>query len=115
MARAEKLYDLMLLINPEVDDERRDAILQVTRDIIERGSGRIEGEYDWALRPLTFEIAHRADAEYYLMQFYGPPEVLDTLRHTLRITDGVLRHRIIAVRPGTPPPPEVRQPTAAEA
>jgi small subunit ribosomal protein S6 len=115
MAQADKLYDLMLLLNPEVDDERRDAILATARGIIERGGGTVEGEYDWGLRPLTFEIGHRPDGEYYLFQFTGEPEVLEDLHHTLRITDGLMRFRIIAVRPGTPPPPEVRQPATAEA
>jgi small subunit ribosomal protein S6 len=112
MAEADKLYDLMLIVNPDVDDDRRDAILGTARDIITRGNGSIEGEYDWGLRAMTFEIAHRADAEYYLFQFRGRPPVLEDLQHTLRITDGILRFRIIKVKPGTPPPPEVRQPAA---
>lgn len=113
MAAADKLYDLMLIVNPDVDDDRRDAILATARDIITNGGGEVAGEYDWGLRAMTFEIAHRPDAEYYLFQFSASPEVLENLQHTLRITDGVLRFRIIAVRPGTPPPPEVRQPAAA--
>ncbi len=39
------------------------------------------------------------------MQFTGPTSLLESLGHTLGITDGVLRHRIIKVLPGTPPPP----------
>jgi small subunit ribosomal protein S6 len=112
MAEADKLYDLMLIVNPDVDDDRRDAILATARDIVARGGGSIEGEYDWGLRAMTFEIAHRPDAEYYLFQFRGQPPVLEDLQHTLRITDGILRFRIIKVKPGTPPPPEVRQPAA---
>ena len=39
------------------------------------------------------------------LQFTGPTALLDTLRHSLGITDGVLRSRIIKVLPGTPPAP----------
>jgi small subunit ribosomal protein S6 len=35
--------------------------------------------------------------------------VLDALNRTLHITDGVTRFRIIKLRPGTPPAPDVRQ------
>jgi small subunit ribosomal protein S6 len=35
------------------------------------------------------------------------------LDHTLKITDGVLRFRIIKLRAGTPPPPEMGAATAA--
>jgi small subunit ribosomal protein S6 len=36
--------------------------------------------------------------------------LLEQLDHSLKITDGVLRFRIIRLRPGTPPPPEVKPP-----
>ena len=61
-----------------------------------------------ALRPLAFEINHRAEADYHLLQFAAPPALLETLSHNLHIADGVLRFRIIKVLPGTPPPPELR-------
>ena len=35
-------------------------------------------------------------------------ELLEQLDHNLKITDGVLRHRIIKLRPGTPDPPDLR-------
>ena len=58
------------------------------------------------MRRLAFEIDHTADADYHLLQFSGPPALVETLGYNLKITDGVLRHRIIKVTPGTPPPPE---------
>jgi small subunit ribosomal protein S6 len=39
------------------------------------------------------------------MQFHGPAELLANLQRTLRITDGVVRFRIIKLEPGTPAPP----------
>ena len=45
---------------------------------------------------------HTADAEYHLLQFSGPPALVETLSYNLKITDGVVRHRIIKVTPGTP-------------
>ena len=47
------------------------------------------------------------DADYHLIQFRGPRELLEQLDHNLKITDGILRHRIIKLRPGTPPPPDL--------
>ena len=113
---ADKLYDLMLLLRSDLPDERQEEILASVRDMIAQGGGELQVEHDWGLRALTFEIQHRADAHYELFQFTAPPELLESIRHQLRITDGVLRHRIIKVTPGTPPPPEVRrEPAAAEA
>jgi small subunit ribosomal protein S6 len=109
MARAPRLYDLMLLLRTDIEEDRRDEILAGVRSMIEQRDGTLEVEHDWGVRALTYEIGHRADAEYFLLQFRGGPDLLETLRHTLRITDGVARFRIIKVAPGTPPPPEVRR------
>jgi small subunit ribosomal protein S6 len=115
MAREPQLYDLMLLLRTDIDEDRRDEILAGVRSMIEQRGGTLEVLHDWGVRTLTFDIGHRSDAEYFLVQFTGPPELLETLRHTLRITDGIARSRIIKVAPGTPPPPEVRlAPAGAE-
>jgi small subunit ribosomal protein S6 len=64
---------------------------------------------------MTFQIRHQADAEYHLLQFTAPGELIAELSHTLRITDGVLRHRVIKVRPGTPAAPSSPPPVVAGA
>ena len=71
------------------------------------------GTHDWGQRKLAYEIDHKAEGEYHLIQFHGPPALLDRLRTTLRVADGVLRSRIIRLEPGTPPPPP--PPSAAPA
>ena len=42
-------------------------------------------------------------------------EVLAALDHTLKITDGVNRFRVIKLRPGTPEPPDLRAAAAGAA
>ena len=101
------LYDLMLMLDPNAPEGRGDAILGDVRSMIE-SSGNLVGEHDWGLRRMTFEIRHRPEAAYTLFQFEGENDLLDRLNHTLKITDGVLRFRIIRIKPGTPPPPEPR-------
>ena len=101
------LYDLMLMLDPNAPEGRGDAILGDVRSMIE-SNGTLVGEHDWGLRKMTFEIRHRPEAAYTLFQFEGENELLERLNHTLKITDGVLRFRIIRIKPGTPPPPEPR-------
>src|SRR5205807_8233033 len=70
---------------------------------------------DWGRRPLAYEIRHQPDAEYRLLQFKAPGTLIDDLSHTLRITDGVVRFRVIKNRPGTPPAPSSPPPVVAAA
>jgi len=111
MAQLPPIYDLMVLLSTSVEDERRARILADVEQTIADNGGSIELKQEWGVRRLAFEIAHTGDAEYHLLQFNGPPALVETLSYNLKITDGVLRHRIIKVTPGTPPPPE---PTAQE-
>jgi small subunit ribosomal protein S6 len=106
MAQLPPIYDLMVLLATSAEDERRARILADVEQTIADNGGAIELKQDWGVRRLAFEIAHTRDAEYHLLQFSGPPALVETLSYNLKITDGVLRHRIIKVRPGTPPPPE---------
>ena len=101
-------YDLMLILDPNAPDGRHDAILGDVRSMIGSG-GTLVGEHDWGMRRLAYEIDHRGDGAYHLFQFEGGNDLLERLDHTLKITDGVLRFRIIKLKPGSPPPPTPRQ------
>ena len=102
------LYDLTVLLDPEAPEERRSEILQNLESAIQSG-GTLVGHHDWGVRRMTFEIRHRPEAEYHLYQFEtDSSDLLDRLAHNLKITDGVLRHRIIRLKAGSPPPPSPR-------
>jgi small subunit ribosomal protein S6 len=96
-------YDLMLLLDPNAPEGRSDQILGDVEQAIGAG-GSLIGRHDWGVRRMAFEIDHRPEADYRLFQFDADVPVLERLDHMLKITDGVLRFRIIKVRPGTPPP-----------
>jgi small subunit ribosomal protein S6 len=107
-------YDLTLLLDTTAPPERREQILAEVEQKI-RAEGEIAGRHDWGVRHLAYEIRHKPDAEYHLLQFTGPPSLLEELGRSLKIADGVVRFRIIKLRPGTPPPPELRpEPPRAE-
>jgi small subunit ribosomal protein S6 len=110
-------YDLLILIDADVPEERRAQVLDAIRKQI-TGGGELKSDVEWGVRKLAFEIAHRGDAYYHLFQLEAPPELLTQLEHSLSIDDAVLRHRIIRLpkgAPDTPPPsPGPTTPRAAE-
>lgn len=115
MPRDAPIYDLVLLLSSSAEDEQRAKILSDVESAISNGGGSIERNADWGTRALSYRINHQRDAEYHMLQFSGPPSLLETLNHDLRITDGVLRFRIIKVVRGTPPAPESAPPVIAPA
>ena len=104
-----RLYDLMLLLDSNAPDARRRESVGNVQSMIE-GGATLVGAHDWGMRRMAYEIDHRADADYHLFQFETDVgDLLERLDHTLKITDGVLRFRIIRLKPGSPPPPAPRQ------
>ncbi len=110
MAEAEITYDLNVLLDSELPEEQRERILADVEAMV-ADTGTIVSAHDWGRRKMAYEIRHKADADYHLIQFHGPRELLERLDRTLRITDGVVRYRIIKLRAGTPGPPDLRSVT----
>ena len=96
----------MLLLDTSAPEEQRKKVLSDVESAISSAGSVVGSTHDWGQRPLAYEIRHRADAEYYLLQFQGPSSMLESLQRSLRIADGVLRFRIIKLAPGTPGPPD---------
>ena len=107
MASDPPVYDLMVLLNPADDEDRRLKIMGDLEVLIDQ-HGTIVSRHEWGVRRTTFEIRKVHEGDYHLIQFQGSNELLQALDHALKITDGVLRHRIIKLRPGTPAPPDLR-------
>ena len=95
------------MLDTSADDSRRAEILKSVQEAVAKG-GEVVNEQDWGPRAMAFEIRHKKDADYHLLQFHGTPELLAQLDRSLRITDEVVRFRIIKLAAGTPAPPEHR-------
>src|ERR671924_65770 len=114
MAKEPPVYDLVLLLDNTIEQERRDTILANVEDAIDR-EGELVGRHDWGVRSTIYEVRKHGEADYHLLQFRGSPALLEQLDHNLKITDGILRFRIIKLRPGTPAPPDLRPAAIAAA
>jgi small subunit ribosomal protein S6 len=112
---APREYELVLMLDPQLDAPARDALAQTARGQIE-AAGALKQENSWGLRKMAYEINRRTEADYRWYRFEAPTELLDTLDHNLKIADGVLRFRIFKVEPNTPSivPPAVAAPGPRE-
>ena len=110
-------YELVLMLDPEAPEERRDEIAAEARSRIE-SAGELKAERAWGMRKLAYEIHQRTEADYRFFRFATGNAVLGDLDHNLKITDGVLRFRIFKVDPRSPviePPPPTALASAAPA
>ncbi len=85
-------YEIMLLLDPDVADERGAEIIQRIKDAVDSAGGTWDGHEPWGRRRLAYEIQHKNEAVYHLLMFTSPPETLAEITRVLKITDGVIRH-----------------------
>ena len=104
-------YEILLLLDPELPEERQNEIVSRIREAVER-DGRWEGHEPWGRRRLSYEIDHKPEGVYHLLTFETEPATLDEISRVLKITDGVMRHLAVrrikgaATRPPQPAPEE---------
>jgi small subunit ribosomal protein S6 len=116
-------YEILLMLDPELAEERQAEILTRTQELVTKLDGEWENQTSWGRRRLAYEIDHKPEGIYHLLTFKSSPEALDEVSRVLKITDGVMRHmatrrpkphrRATTAAASAPPPAEVA--VAAEA
>jgi small subunit ribosomal protein S6 len=90
-------YELMLVLRPDLADDKSQAIVdRTTRGIVTAG-GQIIKVAPWGRRRLAYPIDRHREGSYHIILFEAPSDAIVELEHTLLITEEVLRHLITRV------------------
>ncbi|MGH3093492.1 MAG: 30S ribosomal protein S6, partial [Gaiellaceae bacterium] len=60
-------YEIMLLLDSELADERQSEIITRARELVEKRGGTWQSDEPWGRRKLAYEIRHKDEAFYYLL------------------------------------------------
>ncbi|HEX5973873.1 MAG TPA: 30S ribosomal protein S6 [Rubrobacteraceae bacterium] len=104
------VYEVMFIIIPELDEEQVENTISRFRTVIERTGGEPRDVNHWGRRKLAYEIDHRTDGYYVIMEFTVGERTLVELKRILRVSDDVLRHMVMKL-----PPTYAHKPEPAEA
>ena len=87
-------YEVMFIINPTLEDEKKDATVETVKEII--AADGVVGKVDvWGMRKLAYPIAKIEEGYYVVVEFEGNPTLPKELDRRLRILDSVMRHIIV--------------------
>jgi small subunit ribosomal protein S6 len=90
-------YELMLVLRPDVADDRSQAVIdRTTRQIVASG-GQIVKVAPWGRRRLAYAIDRHREGSYHIVLFDAPGEAVSELERGLLITEEVLRHLVTRV------------------
>lgn len=91
-------YELMLIVNPNTDEERQKEIVGRLRATVENAGGSIADINEWGKMKLAYEIGKEPEGVYTVITFSTTPEVLAEVERVLSITDGVMRFKTIRLK-----------------
>lgn len=90
-------YELMLVLRPDLPEDRSQAILErSTRSIVGAG-GQIVKVSPWGRRRLAYPIGGQREGSYHLVIFEAPAEGVVELERGLHITEEVMRHLVTRI------------------
>jgi len=90
-----KAYELMLILDPGLDDEGRQGVVDKIQGIVTADGGVVESVDQWGKRRLAFEIGGHTDGDYSVSSFRAAPAAVAELDRVLRITDPVIRFMVV--------------------
>ena len=88
-------YELMVIINPEVDDRAVEPTLKKFLEVVTRENGTVDNIDIWGRRRLAYEIQKKSEAIYVVVNFTSEPATAQELDRLLSINETILRTKII--------------------
>ncbi len=90
-------YELMLVLRPDLPDDKSQALVDRTTRQIAAAGGQIVKVAPWGRRRLAYPIDRHRDGSYHIVIFEAPTEAIVELERSLLITEELLRHLVTRV------------------
>ena len=90
-------YELMLVLRPDIADDKTQSILDRTTRSITAAGGQIVKVAPWGRRRLAYPIDRYREGSYHIVVFESPAEAIAEMERSLQITEEVLRYLVTRV------------------
>jgi small subunit ribosomal protein S6 len=88
-------YELMVIIDPEVDERTVEPSLQKFLNVITNDGGTIEKVDIWGRRRLAYDIKKKSEGIYAVVNFTSAPATAKELDRQLGLNETIMRTKII--------------------
>ena len=90
-----RAYELMVILNPEVEDRAVEPSLSKFLEIVTNAGGTIDNLDIRGRRRLAYEIQKKSEGIYAVVNFTASPETAAELDRVLNLNESVMRTKII--------------------
>lgn len=88
-------YELVLVIDPEIEDEQVSATVDRMKQLVTSRGGEVTNVNPWGKRRLSYPIKSRTEGNYVVTHFRIDPSQAAELEAALRLSEEVLRHLLV--------------------
>ena len=88
-------YELMIILDPEVDERTVAPSLDKLLTVVKTGGGTVENVDIWGKRRLAYEIKKRSEGIYAVVDMTTTPELAKELDRQLGLNEAILRTKLI--------------------
>ena len=88
-------YELMVILNPEVEERAVEPTLKKFLEVVTKGNGTVDKLDIWGRRRLAYEIQKKSEGIYAVVNFTAEPQTAKELDRVLSLNEAVMRTKII--------------------
>ncbi|MGI9600279.1 MAG: 30S ribosomal protein S6 [Acidimicrobiales bacterium] len=90
-----RAYELMIIFGGEVPDLDVQAHLTSVNALVVEGGGTVVNTDNWGKRRFAYEIDHKWEGTYVVLEIVTEARDLHEVERTLRLADEVVRHKVM--------------------
>jgi small subunit ribosomal protein S6 len=108
-------YEVMIILDADLEEETIRAAVDRYLEVI-KALGAAPGFVDfWGKRRFAYEVKHRWEGYYVVLQAKAEPAAMDELHRVLSLADEVIRHKVLRIPEAVYGPPKGAGPATADA
>lgn len=88
-------YEIMVIVDPEADDERVGAVSDRITEVLSAGGGEVANVDKWGRRKFAFEMEGKTEGIYLVLTFKAETEAVTELERVLSLADEVMRFKVV--------------------
>ena len=88
-------YELMYIISSDVQDEKREEIINKVKSFVEAKGGVVAGLDKLGMKKFAYRINFKSEGFYVVMNFEAPATLVAELNNNLNLNESVVRQVII--------------------
>ena len=90
-----RAYELMIIFDGDVPDLDVQAHLVQVGEAVTAGGGTVATTDNWGKRRFAYEINHKSEGTYVVLEIVTEGRDLHEVSRTLRLADDVVRHKVM--------------------